>query len=65
MEQGKGTVERAFELARDGSCSTVELIRQRLKSEGYDSVSEHISGPAIIRQLKAVLLLMGPDRNVI
>lgn len=57
VEQGKGAVERAFELAQDGSCSTIELIRRRLKSEGYSSVAEHIGGPAIVRQLKAALLL--------
>ncbi len=57
MEQGKGTAERAFELANDGSCSTIELIRRRLKAEGYSSIAEHISGPEIVRQLNAALLM--------
>ncbi|WP_144037297.1 hypothetical protein [Sphingomonas sp. TZW2008] len=49
------TVERAFELARDGSCTTVRDVRDRLKSERYDGVDAHISG-ALSRQLKAEIV---------
>jgi hypothetical protein len=46
------TVERAFELARSGSCASVQDIRRRLKSEGYDQVEAHLSGPSLGKQLR-------------
>ena len=46
------TVERAFELARSGSCATVQDIRRKLKSEGYDQVEAHLSGPSLGKQLR-------------
>ena len=46
------TLERAFELARSGSCASVQDIRRRLKSEGYDQVEAHLSGPSLGKQLR-------------
>ena len=46
------TLERAFELARSGSCATVQDIRRKLKSEGYDQVEAHLSGPSLGKQLR-------------
>ncbi|RYD28177.1 MAG: hypothetical protein EOP89_03110 [Lysobacteraceae bacterium] len=45
------TVERAFELARSGECSSVNDLRQRLRREGYDAVHLHLHGSSINRQL--------------
>lgn len=46
------TVERAFELARSGSCASVQDIRRRLKSEGHDQVEAHLAGPSLGKQLR-------------
>ena len=45
------TVERAFELARNGSCRSMDDIRRRLKSERFDGVEGHLAGGGIKRQL--------------
>lgn len=50
-----GTVARAFELARAGSCRNLDHIRRQLKSEGYASISEHLDGPSIKKQLAALI----------
>jgi hypothetical protein len=46
------TLERAFELARSGTCSSLQDIRRRLKGEGFDQVEAHLAGPAIGKQLR-------------
>jgi len=51
----KSTAQRAFELARGGTCRSVEDIRRKLTEENYESVSAHLSGPTIIRQLRAAI----------
>ena len=50
--QDQTTIERAFELARSGSCASVNDIRQKLKAERFDQVEAHLAGPAISRQLR-------------
>jgi hypothetical protein len=50
-ERQLGTVERAYELARSGSCATVEQIRMQLSRERHESVQQHLSGPTIRREL--------------
>jgi len=52
----KGTVERAFELARGGGCRSVDDIRRTLVAERHDSVLSHLSGPSLLRQLRAALI---------
>lgn len=46
-----GTVERAYELARNGSCANVEEIRAQLTRERYSSVDAHLSGQATSRHI--------------
>ena len=48
-------VRRAFELARSGSCRSVADIRAKLKAEGYWSVTEHLDGQSIQRQLRCLI----------
>lgn len=48
-----GAVERAFELARSGTCSSIKEIRTRLGAEGYSAAQ--IDGPSLIKQLRSVL----------
>lgn len=46
-----GTVERAFELARSGTCASLSDIRTRLSQEGHEAVQQHLSGPSLRRDL--------------
>ena len=46
------TVERAFELARSGSCRTVPEIAAVLKREWHDAVDAHLAGQSIRRDLR-------------
>lgn len=48
------TIERAHQLARSGSCSTLEDIRRALIAERHDSIQAHLAGPSIRRQLLAL-----------
>lgn len=47
------TVARAFELARGGTCRSIDQIRSQLKKEGYSNIPEHLNGPLIKKQLGA------------
>jgi hypothetical protein len=49
---GPTTLERAFALARSGTCASVNDIRQQLRAERFDQVDAHLVGPAISRQLR-------------
>ncbi len=52
MTTRPSTLERAFELARSGECTSTSEIRLRLKRERYDQVEAHLQGPSISRQLR-------------
>ena len=54
MSQRK-TVERAFQLARGGTCQSVNDIREHLKREGCTNYDEHLAGPLIRKQLLALM----------
>ncbi len=43
-------VERAYELARDGSCASVFEIRKQMKIEGY-AIRELTAAPSLTRSL--------------
>lgn len=49
-------IERAFELARGGVYRSVDEITRTLKSEGYGSVENHLSGPSLRKQLRAIIV---------
>ena len=51
----RGTVERAFDLARCGKYTSVHEIRLQLRREGYSSVEEHTAGVSIRKQLLALM----------
>jgi hypothetical protein len=51
MSNSTTTVERAFELARDGELASVDDIRKQLKAERYDNVDAHLGSPSLNRQL--------------
>ena len=50
-----GTVERAFQLAKGGTCHDIGDIRLQLEKEGYLGVPQHLSGPVIRKQLLALM----------
>ncbi len=50
------TLERAFALARSGSCAGLIDIRRTLKREGYVQVEGHLAGPSVGRQLRNLCL---------
>jgi hypothetical protein len=49
------TIERAIELARSGSCTTMEDIRRSLKREGADGIEQHLASGTLRKQLKALM----------
>lgn len=55
MQNGRSTVERAFELARGGQCRSIADVRRKLSSERYDAVDAHLGGPAIKKQLQTAI----------
>ncbi|WP_129793404.1 hypothetical protein [Sphingosinicella sp. CPCC 101087] len=57
------TLERAFDLARSGTCRSVSDIRRQLKAERYDQVEAHLSGPAISRQLRELCAQAQPPEG--
>ena len=59
MEPTKPIIERAFELARAGSCRSVNDIRQTLRREGYEGVHAHLHGTTINRQITALIKAAG------
>lgn len=52
--QSPSTLERAFALARSGTCSSLDEIRRTLKRERYDQVEAHLAGSSIGKQLRAL-----------
>ena len=54
MKSNMTTLERAFELARSGEYSGTSEIRVQLQTEGYPDVSSQVSGPSLLKQLRAL-----------
>ena len=46
-------LERAFQLAKSGSCVSVDDIKKRLIAEGYSTAQ--ITGGALLKQLRALI----------
>ena len=53
MDYGKTAVERAFELARSGSCLAIRDIAFKLHAEKYDI--SYLEGPELKKQLLALI----------
>jgi hypothetical protein len=53
MDHNVTALERAFQLARSGECGTVQVIRERLKREGYSTMQ--IVGYSLTRQLRGLI----------
>jgi len=46
------TIERAYELAKSGSCRTVGDIKARLQSEGHERVQDRLYGGSLTSALR-------------
>ena len=46
------TLERAYDLARSGSCRTVGDIKSRLQAEGYEGVKDRLYGASLTAALR-------------
>ena len=46
------TLERAYELAREGRCRTVSDIKQALSAEGFDRIQDSRYGPTLSAALR-------------
>jgi hypothetical protein len=53
MEFRPNTIERAYQLAQSGECSTIEEIKAVLRKEGY-SASQLASAPTLRRTLRQI-----------
>ena len=53
MEPSKSSLERAFDIARQGKVRRVRDIARQLDREGYDH--RQLQGPALAAQLRALL----------
>ena len=51
MDGVKSTIERAFEIAREGKALRLEEIARQLQREGYADVHGHLDGATIRAQL--------------
>lgn len=56
---GISTLERAFQLARAGTCHSMRDIRRQLASEQHENIDGHLHGTAIQRQLRAAMAERG------
>jgi hypothetical protein len=53
MKDNLTSLERAFELAKSGSCGSLEDLKRALVSEGYST--NQIVGRSLTNQLRALL----------
>ena len=53
MQPNTTALERAFELARCGTCTKISEIKQRLSAEGY--WTDTIEGRGLDQQLRALI----------
>jgi hypothetical protein len=55
-------IERAFQLARQGHCPSVDAIKATLVREGYEGVSKQMP-PELRKQLRAIISGMDQQRE--
>jgi len=55
MTQNVGTIERAYQLARVGSCRSVDDIVRQLTAEKYESPQAHLAGKSLRMELRRLI----------
>jgi hypothetical protein len=63
LELRPNTIERAFQLARSGTVTTLQDLASCMRREGYSDVSRQLDGPLIRKQLRDVLLANRAPQN--
>ncbi len=58
MPCNKIALDRAFELAKSGEHATVNVIKDKLKTEGYSA--DEVDGKALTDQLRALMKHAAP-----
>lgn len=53
MDENRTSLERAFELAKSGSCGSMEELKRLLRSEGYSS--DQVVGRSLTAQLRVLM----------
>lgn len=53
MQRNRTAIERAFDLAKSGACTSIADIKHCLRLEGYHI--NHIIGPSLARQLRELI----------
>ena len=61
MDEKPTTLERAFQLAKSGTCVSVPDLRKQLKAEGY-SINQ-VTGPTLNKQLVALIQSARQQQN--
>ena len=56
MAENVTTLERAFQLARSGDCTSMSDLAKVLKRERYDSVDSQLTGPKLRVQLRTIMM---------
>jgi hypothetical protein len=54
MDQNKTCLEMAFELARSGEFSNLDLLERRLRDQGYSTAQ--LDGPSLRRQMRTLMV---------
>ena len=55
MITGRPLMERAFEIAQDGSCANFQGLKMALANEGFTNVDVELFGPSLRTQLSALI----------
>jgi hypothetical protein len=55
MTRTLGTVERAYQLAKAGSCRSVDDIVRQLNAERHESPQAHLAGKSLRLELRRLL----------
>ena len=50
------TLERAFQLARSGDCTSMTDLAKALKKERHEGVESHLMGPKLRIQLRTIMM---------
>jgi hypothetical protein len=53
MDENRTSLERAFEIAKSGSCGSMEELKRVLRSEGYSS--DQVVGRSLTAQLRVLM----------
>jgi len=62
MDEKPSLIERAYQIARSGTCKDVEALIRQLSREGYEAAYRHIAGGSSLRQELRILVRVARAR---